>query len=143
SHGLSLTCSSQKFTNNNLYTHCLDLSTLTSYLHFTYDESNTTLSIAFIATPSKSNGWIAWAINPTGTGMADAQSLVAYKDSSIATMTVKTYDISSYSLVVQSKLDFRVWDLRGEEMSDRSMMILGKVMVPAELAAKGTVNQIW
>ncbi|GAV70164.1 DUF568 domain-containing protein, partial [Cephalotus follicularis] len=143
SHGFSLTCSSQTFTNNNLYTHCLDLPTLTSYLHFTYDESNTTLSITFIATPSKSNGWIAWAINPTRTGRVGAQSLVAYKDSSTAAMTVKTYNISLYSSVVQSKLDFRVWDFREEEMSDGSMMILGKVKVPMELVVKGTMNQIW
>ncbi|KAK4845813.1 hypothetical protein QYF36_009381 [Acer negundo] len=138
---LSLTCTSQKFTNNNLYSHCLDLPTLSSFLHYTYDSSNTSLSVAFVATPSASTGWIAWAINPTGTGMAGAQSLVAYKDSK-GVMTVKTYNISGYNSVKESKLLFDVWDMTADE-SGGSMRIFGKIKLPADLAKAGKVNQIW
>ncbi|KAH7576418.1 hypothetical protein JRO89_XS01G0059400 [Xanthoceras sorbifolium] len=141
SPALSLTCTSQKFTSNNLYSHCLDLPTLSSFLHYTYDSSNRSLSVAFVATPSNSNGWVAWAINPTGTGMAGAQSLVAYKDSNGA-MTVKTYNISSYSSVVQSKLSFEVWDTSADE-SGGFMRIYGKIKVPEDLAKAGKINQIW
>ncbi|KAF3435904.1 hypothetical protein FNV43_RR22996 [Rhamnella rubrinervis] len=45
----SLTCTSQTFKSNNLYSHCLDLPTLNSYLHWTYDSSNSSISVAFIA----------------------------------------------------------------------------------------------
>lgn len=139
----SQTCASQTFTNNNLYTHCLDLPTLSSYLHFTYDAANATLSVAFFASPSKSNGWISWAINPKVPAMGGAQALVAFKDSKGA-MSAKTYNISTstpYS-VEQSKLAFDVWDTRAEEESG-VMRIFAKIKVPPELAAKGTLNQVW
>ncbi|XP_038704099.1 cytochrome b561 and DOMON domain-containing protein At3g25290 [Tripterygium wilfordii] len=141
SPGYSETCTSQKFTNNNLYSHCLDLPVLASYLHFSYDSSNTTLSIAFIATPAKSDGWIAWAINPTGTGMAGSQTLVAYKDSN-GSMVLKTYDIASYSSIVPKKLAFDVWDTSAES-SGGVIRIFAKIKVPSDLAASGKVNQVW
>ncbi|KAL2509525.1 DOMON domain-containing protein [Forsythia ovata] len=59
--------------------------------------------IAFIATPARPNGWIAWAINPTSTGMAGSQALIAFKDSKGA-MTVKTYNITLYSSLTESKV---------------------------------------
>ncbi|KAI9178632.1 hypothetical protein LWI28_028939 [Acer negundo] len=99
------------------------------------------LTFAFVATPSASTGWIAWAINPTGTGMAGAQSLVAYKDSK-GVMTVKTYNISGYNSVKESKLLFDVWDMTADE-SGGSMRIFGKIKLPADLAKAGKVNQIW
>lgn len=143
SSAFSQTCSTQKFTGNNLYAHCVDLPTLTSYLHFSYDSSNSTLSIAFLASPPASDGWVSWAINPTGTGMAGAQALVGYKDSK-GSMTVKTYNISSYTLasVVQSTLAFEVWDQRAEE-DNGVFRIFAKMKVPADLAATGSVNQVW
>ncbi|KAJ9169824.1 hypothetical protein P3X46_017973 [Hevea brasiliensis] len=141
SPALSQTCSSPKFTGNDLYAHCVDLPTLTSYLHFSYNSSNSTLSIAFLASPSSSGGWVSWAINPTGTGMFGAQALVGYKDSA-GPMTVKTYNVSSAASVVQSKLAFDVWDEQAEE-DNGVMRIFAKIKVPADLAAKGVVNQVW
>ncbi|KAI7983741.1 Cytochrome b561 and DOMON domain-containing protein [Camellia lanceoleosa] len=55
----------------------------------------------------KSTGWISWAINPTATGMAGSQALLAFKDSNSA-MTVKTFNISSYSSIVPLNLSFDV-----------------------------------
>ncbi|KAH9770891.1 hypothetical protein WN944_019491 [Citrus x changshan-huyou] len=143
SPALSLTCTSQsKNLKNEIYAHCLDLPSLSSFLHFTYDASNRSLSIAFVAAPAKSGGWIAWAINPTAPGMAGSQALVAYKDSKGA-VTVKLYNVSSYaSIVPTKKLSFDVWDTSADE-SGGLMRIYGKVKVPEELAKAGKLNQVW
>ncbi|KAJ7961645.1 Cytochrome b561 and DOMON domain-containing protein [Quillaja saponaria] len=133
----SLTCTSQKFANNQLYSKCLDLPSLSSYLHWTYDSSNSSLSVVFLAPPAQRDGWISWAINPTGTGMAGSQALIAFKSNGV--ITVKTYNISSYTSIVQSKLSFDVWDMRAEE-SDGLIKIYAKVKVP-EKAEK--LNQVW
>ncbi|KAE8730568.1 Cytochrome b561 and DOMON domain-containing protein [Hibiscus syriacus] len=143
SPAVSLTCSSQKFTQNKVYSNCLDLPSLSSYLHFSYDSANTTLSVAFVATPSKSGGWIAWAINPKETGMAGSQSLVAYKNSSTGAAQVHTYDVASYASVLPKDLSFEVLDKTAESRSDGSLAILAKIKVPANLAASGKINQVW
>ncbi|XP_022758767.1 cytochrome b561 and DOMON domain-containing protein At3g25290-like [Durio zibethinus] len=143
SPAVSLTCSSQKFSQNQVYSNCIDLPSLSSYLHFSYDSTNTTLSVAFIATPSKSGGWIAWAINPKDTGMVGSQSLVAHKNSTTGVAEVHTYAISSYSSVVAKSLSFEVWDKTAESRSDGSLAIFAKIKVPADLAASGSINQVW
>lgn len=134
----SLTCSSQSFTNNKLYTQCADLPSLSSYLHWTYDSANSSLAVAFIAPPSKSDGWIAWAINPTGAGMGGAQTLLAYKNSDGA-MAVKTFNISSYTAdsIVEGKLAFEVWDMAAES-SDGVFRLFAKVKVSTV-----QVNHVW
>uniref|UniRef100_A0A5B7BWF8 DOMON domain-containing protein n=2 Tax=Davidia involucrata TaxID=16924 RepID=A0A5B7BWF8_DAVIN len=136
SPSLSLTCTSQNFTNNKLYTDCVDLPYLSSYLHWTYNSTKSSLSIAFIAPPAKSDGWIAWAINPNATGMVGSQSLIAFKDSN-GSMTVNTYSISSYSSILPSKLSFNVSD-RSAEYSDGLMKIFATLELPVS-----TVNQVW
>ncbi|KAF5446463.1 hypothetical protein F2P56_032091 [Juglans regia] len=134
----SLTCNSQTFTNNGLYKQCLDLPTLSSYLHWTYNQSNSTLSIAFIAPPSKSEGWIAWAINPTGLTMKGSQTLLAFKSDNGA-MIVKTYNISEIGPITESKISFNVWDLSAES-SGSVMRLFAKVKVPSN---PQTINQVW
>jgi hypothetical protein len=133
----SLTCTSQTFTNNARYTNCVDLTQLTAYLHWTHDQSNSSLSIAFIAPPAKSDGWVAWAINPTETGMKGSQTLLAFQSN--GAMTVKTYNISAIGPIAESKLSFEVWDLRAEQ-SDGVMRIFAKLKVPRNGM---TVNQVW
>ncbi|XP_054781557.1 cytochrome b561 and DOMON domain-containing protein At3g25290-like [Prosopis cineraria] len=135
----SLTCTSQKFSDNKVYSNCVDLPVLNSYLHWTLDSSNSSLSIAFVAAPAKPGGWVSWAINPTGTGMAGAQALVAFENEGV--VMAKTYNISSYSSVVPGKLSFDVWDLKAEKLSGGAMMsILAKVKLPENAE---TVNQVW
>ncbi|XVF81265.1 hypothetical protein PTKIN_Ptkin15bG0142100 [Pterospermum kingtungense] len=143
SPAVSLTCSSQTFIKNQLYPNCLDLPSLSSYLHFSYNSSNNTLSIAFVSTPSKSGGWVAWAINPNATGMAGSQALVAYKNSSTSVAVVQTFNISSYSSIVPQDLSFQVWDKTAESRPDGSLVIFAKIKVPDDLAAKGKINQVW
>ncbi|KAF7825869.1 cytochrome b561 and DOMON domain-containing protein [Senna tora] len=134
---VSLSCTAQKFSNNNLYSNCVDLPVLNSFLHWSYDSSNSSLAVAFVAAPAKSGGWISWAVNPTGTGMVGAQSLIAFKNGGV--MTVKTYNISSYTSIVPGKLSFEVWDMKAEE-SGGLMRIFAKIKVP-EKAEK--MNQVW
>lgn len=136
--GTSLTCSTQQFTNNNLYSSCLDLPSLNAFLHFSYDTANSSAAVVFIATPAKSDGWISWALNPTATGMAGSQALIAFKDST-GTMTLKTYNISSYGPVQESKISFEVWDMSAEDVGG-VMRLYAKLKVPGD-ATK--LNQVW
>ncbi|XP_048336464.1 cytochrome b561 and DOMON domain-containing protein At3g25290 [Ziziphus jujuba] len=133
----SLTCKSQTFKNNKLYSYCLDLPTLSSYLHWTYDSSNSSVSVAFIAAPPDSSGWVSWALNPTGTGMLGAQALVAFKHSN-GSMVVETYNINSYD-IKQSKLSLDVWDTSAE-YTDGAIRLFAKMKVPEK---SETVNHVW
>ncbi|KAE9463691.1 hypothetical protein C3L33_04390, partial [Rhododendron williamsianum] len=103
-----------------------------------YDPSNSSLSVAFIAPPAQPAGWISWAVNPTGTGMVGAQALVAFKKSN-GSMTVQTYNITSYASIAQSDIAY--------EVSGASAEYSGGVMrMFATLALPGgttSVNQVW
>ena len=133
----SQTCTSQTFTNNALYSNCLDLPHLSSYLHWTYNAANSSVSIAFIAKPAGTNGWVAWAINPTGTGMVGSQALIAFKSS--GAMTVKTYDITAIGPISESKISFEVWDLKAEE-SGGTITLFAKLKLPGN---SDIVKQVW
>ncbi|KAL6978875.1 hypothetical protein U1Q18_020543 [Sarracenia purpurea var. burkii] len=134
----SLTCTSQNFKNNNLYTNCSDLPSLSAYLHWTYNSTTSSLSIAFIAPPAKSDGWIAWAINPTGTGMVGAQSLVAFKQSD-GSVAVKTYKLNSYSSIQPSNLSLPVSHTSAEYSVDQ-LKIFATVTLPENASS---VNHVW
>lgn len=138
----SLTCTSQNVTQKNTrFTNCSDLPVLKAYLHWTYDPAampKPTLSVAFIAPPAKPEGWVAWALNPTGKGMAGSQALVAFKDSN-GSMVVKTYNISSYSSIVESKLFYDVLDKKAE-FSGGAMRIFAKLALPSDATE---LNQVW
>ncbi|XP_062174786.1 auxin-induced in root cultures protein 12 [Alnus glutinosa] len=134
----SLNCTSQKFTNKQVYANCTDLPHLSANLHWSYDASNSSLSVAFVAPPPKPDGWVAWAINPNATGMAGSQALLAFKSN--GSVTIQTYDIRSYNFSQSGlKLVYEVWDLSAED-SNGTIKIFGKWKLPA-----GTkkVNQVW
>ncbi|BFG42638.1 hypothetical protein CerSpe_289120 [Prunus speciosa] len=131
------TCSSQTF-KNKLYANCSDLPVLSSYIHWSHNDSNSSLSVAFVATPAKADGWVAWAINPTETKMPGAQTLLAYKTANGAPV-VKTFNISSYSSIVPGNLSFDVWDVSAE-FSNGSFTIFAAVKVQKGAAF---VNQVW
>ncbi|TKY66206.1 integral to membrane [Spatholobus suberectus] len=135
----SLTCTTQKVTDaaNKLYSNCADLPALDSFLHWTHDPANASLAVAFVAALPSPGGWVSWGINPTGTGMAGAQVLAAYKAG--GAVTVKTFDLKSYSDIVPGKLSFEVWGVRGEELNG-TMRIFATVKVPEK---EGSVNHVW
>lgn len=71
--------------------------------------------------------------------MAGAQALLAYKASN-GSMVVKTFNISSYSSIVEGKLAFDVMDQRGE-YSDGMMKIFATIVLPKN--GMTSVNQVW
>ena len=125
----SLTCTSQRFTNKNVYTNCTDLSYLNAYLHWTYNTTNSTLSIAFTAPPSKPEGWVSWSINPVKPSMISAQALLAFKQKD--KITISTYNVTSYGDATKwgTKLSYEVWDLSAEEWNG-NITIFGKWKLP-------------
>ncbi|GMH25823.1 hypothetical protein Nepgr_027666 [Nepenthes gracilis] len=141
SPGNSLTCSTQTLSGNKLYQHCNDLSSLNSFLHWTYSSSNGTLSFAYLAPPTSSAGWVAWALNPTGTGMAGSQAFIAFKDSN-GSMVVNTYNISSYASVMEEKLSVEVYE-KSAEYTGGMMRIYATVGVPETAVSSGKLNYIW
>ncbi|EOA31335.1 hypothetical protein CARUB_v10014508mg [Capsella rubella] len=133
-------CSTQKLSSAASFDSCQDLPVLDSYLHYSYNASNSSLSVAFVATPSETNGWVAWAINPTGSNMSGSQAFLAYRSGAGAAPVVKTYNISGYSSLVEGKLAFDFWNLRAESLSGGKIAIYTTVKVPA---GADSVNQVW
>ncbi|ERN11820.1 cytochrome b561 and DOMON domain-containing protein At3g25290 [Amborella trichopoda] len=135
----SQTCISQTFSKNRLFHRCNDLPALGAYLHWTYDPAKASLNLAFMAPPAKSGGWVAWAINPTTSGMIGAQSLIAFRQSN-GSMTVKTYNISSYGSGIEpSDIGIKMSDPEAE-YSGGVMTIFATVVLPGN---KTTINQVW
>ncbi|KAG9443618.1 hypothetical protein H6P81_014958 [Aristolochia fimbriata] len=131
------TCQSQRFANR-VYPSCNDLPVLGSFLHWTYSAGNGSISIAYRA-PLSSAGWIAWAINPTGSGMRGAEALVGVRYSNGST-DVFTTQITSLSPTMQKqRLSFAVDNLRAE-VEGGSMTIFADVQLPS---GRTNINQVW
>ncbi|KAM0890372.1 hypothetical protein ACQ4PT_027081 [Festuca glaucescens] len=136
-------CAAEKFPAGKTYATCSDLPQLGAALHWTYDESKSSLSVAFVAAPAGPNGWVAWALNPTGEGMAGAQALVALKGSSAGgAPAVKTYNITGYVPLggASTPIAFPATDLAADSGSGGKIRLYGKLQLK-----KGTtaVNQVW
>ncbi|KAM3327348.1 cytochrome and DOMON domain-containing protein [Capsicum chacoense] len=132
-------CTSQKFTNNKLYEHCNDLPHLNCYIHWTYNSRNSLLNLAFVAAPSNPNGWIAWGINPTGTGMIGTQAMIAFKNLN-DTIVVKTFKLNSYKSIVPGELImYRVANMEAM-YSNKMMVIFASVELPKDVKE---LNQVW
>lgn len=133
------TCTSQSFTNNKRYSFCNDLPSLNSYLHWDFDSAQSTLSIAFIAPPAKPDGWVCWALNPTATGMVGAQALIAFKQAD-GNMAVKTYSITAYGPLKESKVWFTVNE-SSAEFSGGVIRLFATVVLPEK--GKTVLNHVW
>jgi hypothetical protein len=133
------TCKSYTFSSNRVYTSCQDLPVLSSFLHWTYDQPANKVDIAYRHTGTSTSRWIAWGLNPTGSGMVGTQALVAYQNSSSA-IHAYTSPISSYSTTLaQGDLSFVVSNLsatfESSEMTIFATLTLGSTST--------TVNQVW
>ncbi|XP_061370930.1 auxin-induced in root cultures protein 12 [Gastrolobium bilobum] len=110
----AVTCASQKLPSNRTYANCTDLPTLGATLHFTYNATNSSLTVAYAASPPKSDGWVAWGINPTGGGMVGTQALMAFKPN--GTVVVQPFNLTSYKKIDPVKnLSLETWDIAAEE----------------------------
>ncbi|KAK9691273.1 hypothetical protein RND81_09G186200 [Saponaria officinalis] len=131
-------CKGFSFPNNKQFSTCNDLSVLNSFLYWTYDSTAGTADIAFRVTGvDPSSNWVAWALNPTGSGMVKAQSLVALQNSSGA-MYAYTSDVQSYQTPLsKSDLSFQVSKLSAVSKG-KDVIIFATIKPP-----KTTVNQVW
>ncbi|XP_047070167.1 auxin-induced in root cultures protein 12-like [Lolium rigidum] len=134
-------CAAEKFPAGKTYATCTDLPQLGAALHWTYDEAKSSLSVAFVAAPAGPNGWVAWALNPTGEGMAGAQALVALKGSSSAP-AVKTYNITGYVPLggASTPIAFPATELAADAGSGGKIRLYGKLQLKKGMTA---VNQVW
>lgn len=132
------TCSSYTFSTNEVFHSCIDLPVLQAHLHWNYIPSTRSIHIAYRATQT-STGWIAWAINLTGTGMAGSQAIVAFHNSS-GIMTVYTTPITSYTPSMKPEtLSFPVSNLSA--MYANNEMTIFAVVGPLQNGT--TVNHVW
>ncbi|XP_059664647.1 cytochrome b561 and DOMON domain-containing protein At5g47530-like [Cornus florida] len=132
------TCSNYTFSSNRAFTSCTDLPHLQAHLHWNYIPSTGKLEIAYRANQT-SNGWVAWAINPTDTGMVGSQALVAFQNAN-GTMTVYPTPITSYSpSMLPGTLSFQVSNISAE-YSNKEMMIFADV---GPLDNGTVVNLVW
>ncbi|XP_038983306.1 cytochrome b561 and DOMON domain-containing protein At5g47530-like [Phoenix dactylifera] len=131
-------CLSETFSNNRLYDRCNSLGVLSATLHWTYHASNGTADIAYRA-PQDSSGFVAWAINPSSSGMKGANALLAFHNSSGA-VTVISYVFNNYSPSVRdSNLSFTVYS-REAEYSNGAYTIYATVALEGN---KTTLNTVW
>ncbi|XP_062194937.1 auxin-induced in root cultures protein 12-like [Phragmites australis] len=135
-------CAGEKFPAGKTYETCEDLPKLGASLHWTYDASKNTLSMAFVAAPAASNGWVAWGLNPTGEGMAGAQALVALKGSGSSALTVKTYNITGYVPLggASTPIAFPATDLAADAGSGGKIRLYSKLQLHKGMKA---VNHVW
>jgi hypothetical protein len=133
-------CDSEMFPAGKTYATCVDLPALGAALHWTYDSSATSLSLAFIAKPAATAGWVAWGINPTGDGMKGAQALIAFKSGS--TYVVNTYNLTGYAPLgaASTPIAFEATELAADEGADGKVRLYGKLHLPEGME---TVNHIW
>lgn len=127
------TCTSYSFSSNKVFATCNTLPHLDAHLHWTYNSTTRTVDIAYRAT-STTDGWVAWAINPSGLKMVGSQALVAYQNSSgIQAYTAPITDFS----IKQGSLSFEVSGLKAEYVSNQ-------FIIYATLTLTSTsVNQVW
>lgn len=132
------TCSSHSFSSDQVFKSCVDLPVLQAHLHWNYIPSTKIIHIAYRATQTPT-GWIAWAINPTGKGMAGSQALVAHQNSG-GVMTVYTTPITSYSPSMQpGTLSFPVSNTSATYANNE--MTIFAVVGPLDNGTK--VNHVW
>jgi hypothetical protein len=133
------TCKSYTFSSNRAFTSCQDLPVLSAFLHWSYDQSTNKVDIAYRHTGTSTSRWVAWAINPTGSGMVGAQALVAYQNSS-SVMRVYTSPVSGYgiSTLTEGDLSFAVSNLSAT-FENSEMTIFATLT----LGSGTTVNQVW
>ncbi|KAK2986010.1 hypothetical protein RJ640_002866 [Escallonia rubra] len=107
------TCSNYTFASNRVFSSCSDLPYLHAYLHWNYFPSTRKAAIAYRASQNY-EGWIAWAINPTGAGMVGSQALVAFHNTN-GSMTAYPTSITSYNpSMLPGDLSFQVSNISAE-----------------------------
>lgn len=130
-------CNSDTFSSNKLYSECTALSDLSATIHWTY-YTNGTVDVAYRITESSSD-WVAWAINPSGSGMVGANAFLAYHDSAGAVQVI-TSMLDSYSpTIANGSLSFTVYDMSAD-YANGAYTIYATLELPSN---KTTLNTVW
>ncbi|XP_015696652.2 auxin-induced in root cultures protein 12-like [Oryza brachyantha] len=137
-------CGGEKFPAGVSYATCADLPALGATLHWTYDGTAATLSVAFVARPPAAGGWVSWAVNPTGDGMKGSQALVAFRGgaSGSGAYVVNTYNVTGYQPFpgASTPIAFNATGLAADESAAGKVRLYGKLQLPRGME---TVNHIW
>ncbi|XP_066352124.1 cytochrome b561 and DOMON domain-containing protein At4g12980-like [Miscanthus floridulus] len=135
-------CAAEKFSGNRLFAACADLPRLGASLHWSYDAAASSLSVAFVASPPSSGGWVAWGLNPKAQSMDGTQALVAVPKTGGGGYEVQTYSISGYSLGNPGPLpNYQTSDLAAEVGADGRVQVFGTLKLQNGTGAE--VNQVW
>ncbi|KAF3452664.1 hypothetical protein FNV43_RR03097 [Rhamnella rubrinervis] len=136
-----LPCTDHKFPDGKFFVACKDLTLLNSFLHWNYYPSSGTVDIAFrqIGESNSNPRWVAWAINPTSTGMVGSQALVAFQNSDGA-LSAYSSPITSYDTSLQKgNLSFPGYDISA--LSDgNEIVIFATIKLPNNSTV---VNHLW
>ncbi|KAK4803052.1 hypothetical protein SAY86_001255 [Trapa natans] len=134
------TCSNYSFPSNQAFGSCTDLPYLNSYLHWDYHASTGKVKIAYRRPSADTSKWVAWAINPTSTGMDGAQAMVAYQQSNGSVRAYTSPIDGDQTKLEEGNLSFDVSDLSATYASGE-MTIFATITLPAGNGT--TVNQVW
>ncbi|WOL17005.1 hypothetical protein Cni_G25793 [Canna indica] len=142
-NGMNGACGGLIISNGKVFTTCNSLPYLSSELHWTYHSTNNTVDIAYQA-PVSSYGWVAWAINPTGTEMDGANTFLAFHDNS-GVATVYTTKLTSRGVNMNDfkddeKLSFAVHDKKAM-YSGRDYIIYATLDLPNNNTKQNTLWQ--
>lgn len=96
------------------------------------------MDIAFLAPPARPDGWVAWAINPNGSGMVGAQALIALKEAN-GSMAVRTFKLVSYKKVEEGEIAYKVSKAEAE-YKNGVVTMFATVGLPKETEV---LNQAW
>ncbi|KAI4331021.1 hypothetical protein MLD38_029251 [Melastoma candidum] len=135
------TCSAYTFPSVTRFASCVNLPVLNSYLHWNYDRTNNTVSIAFRRTGASTSEWIAWGINPIRQQMVGSQALVAYQNSTTGAMYAYTSAIDSTDTTLPTgNLGFGVPSINATfEKGDMTIFATLELTTGLE----NGVNQVW
>ncbi|KAG6504146.1 cytochrome b561 and DOMON domain-containing protein At5g48750-like [Zingiber officinale] len=133
------------FSGGRSYGSCARLPYLDATLFWSYHPSNGTLDVAYRA-PQSANGWVSWAINPTGRGMVGANSFLAYPDAATGSATVITTQLRTYDVtpsdIRDEELTFAVYRREAEYSgADGYYTIYASVELPGNRTTQNTVWQ--
>ncbi|KAJ8761056.1 hypothetical protein K2173_025763 [Erythroxylum novogranatense] len=134
-------CSTYTFRSNEVFGACNDLPYLNSFLHWSYNSSSSTLQIAYRHTGVSSSNWVAWAINPNGSGMVGSQALIAYQQPD-GTMKAYTSSVDNYrTQLSEGKLSFDVSDLSAT-YADNEITIFATLGL-SSIGGASNVTHVW
>ncbi|XP_010541493.1 PREDICTED: cytochrome b561 and DOMON domain-containing protein At4g17280-like [Tarenaya hassleriana] len=136
------TCSNYKFQSGHVFESCNDLSVLDSFLHYTYDSSAGILKIAYRRTNLSPENWVAWAVNPTSSGMVGSQAIVAYPKND-GSVRAYTSPIGSYSTTLrEGGLSFNVSGVSAS-YKNSEMVVFANLEISKIVGSDGSINTVW